>query len=333
MKRLIKNFAVSSLLIAGMFGIAASRYFHWKRINDAANEPAREHAVFKNAVSFTLPSGATETRSIDFGVVRSLNDLIDFYQASKVDVAYAYEHQMLEGVPAKDGASVQGSFHRGMEEHPLPQMVIAEKGHKRIVRVMVRALERLAGKNSNDSPFLLGKHRVGDKISAEHGEWTLKNLRNPWTTKDEMIWVRTLTANVHIVARHADGKIFSDQWVHNLRTNAGINTQYTAMSSATGMNVTYIGLSTDTGAPNATDTAMVGELTGYGLSRAAGSFTHSSNATSYTLAYTFTATGAVTGVQKADMSANAAQPVFENTFSSVNLASSDTVAVTWTINF
>ena len=139
---------------------------------------------------------------------------------------------------------------------------------------------------------------------------------------------------VHLVARHPDGTVFYDKWVHNLRTNAGINWQYNQMAGTTAAVCTYIALSNDTGSPNAADTAVASEITSNGLSRANGTPTHTSNATSYTLAYTFTATG-TQSAQKAGVLNNSSSGTlcFENTFTQVSLASGDTLAVTWTINF
>ncbi len=139
---------------------------------------------------------------------------------------------------------------------------------------------------------------------------------------------------VHLVARHADGTIFYDKTVHNLRTNAGINWQYNQMAGTTAAVCTYIALSNDAGAPGAADTAVASEITANGLSRAAGAASHASNATSYTLAYTFTATGAQSA-QKAGILNNTSGGTlcFENTFSAVSLANNDTLAVTWTVTF
>jgi hypothetical protein len=139
---------------------------------------------------------------------------------------------------------------------------------------------------------------------------------------------------VHIVARHADGTIFYDKWVHNLRTNAGINWQYNQMAGTTAAVCTYIALSNDSGAPSATDTAVASEITTNGLSRASGTASHTTNATSYTVAYTFTATGAQSAQKAGLLNASSAGTLcFENTFTQVSLVSGDTLAVTWTINF
>ncbi len=139
---------------------------------------------------------------------------------------------------------------------------------------------------------------------------------------------------VHIVARHKDGTIFSDQWVHNLRVNAGINWQYNQMAGTSAAVCTYLALSNDSGAPAAGDTAVASEITGANLARANATPTHTTNATSYTLTYTWTA-NANQSAQKAGMlnAVSAGTLCFENTFLQVSMASGDTLAVTWTVNF
>jgi hypothetical protein len=139
---------------------------------------------------------------------------------------------------------------------------------------------------------------------------------------------------VHLVARHADGKIFYDQTVHNLRTNAGINWQYGQMAGTTAAVCTYIALSNDSGTPAATDTAVASEITANGLARASATPAHTTNATSYTLSYTFTATG-TQSAQKAGMlnASSGGTLCFENTFSAVAMNSGDTLQVVWTVNF
>jgi hypothetical protein len=139
---------------------------------------------------------------------------------------------------------------------------------------------------------------------------------------------------VHLVARHRDGTIFYDQWVHNLRTNAGINWQYGQMAGGTAAVCTYIALSNSGATPAATDTALASEITSNGLARADGSPSHTSNATSYTLSYTFTATGTQSAQNAGMLNASSSGTLcFENTFSQVNMNSGDTLAVTWTVNF
>jgi len=139
---------------------------------------------------------------------------------------------------------------------------------------------------------------------------------------------------VHIVARHRDGTIFYDKWVHNLRTNAGINWQYGQMAGTTAAVCTYIALSNSGATPAATDTALASEITTNGLARANATPSHTSNATSYTLAYTFTATASQSAQNAGMLNASSGGTLcFENTFSQVSMNSGDTLQVTWTVNF
>jgi hypothetical protein len=139
---------------------------------------------------------------------------------------------------------------------------------------------------------------------------------------------------VHVVARHPDGTIFLDVTGHNLRTNAGINWQYGQMAGGTAAVCTYIALTNTAITPAATDTSLSGEITTNGLARALGTPTHTSNATSFTLANTFTATGTQAAQAAAILNASSSGTMcFENTFTQASLASGDTLTVTWTITF
>jgi hypothetical protein len=139
---------------------------------------------------------------------------------------------------------------------------------------------------------------------------------------------------VHFIARHADGTVFYDQTVHNLRTNAGVNWQFNQMAGTTAGACTYIALSNDTAAPSATDAALAAEITTNGLARASATPAHSGNTSSYTLTYTFTATG-TQSAQKAGLfnAASTGTLCFENAFSPVAMNSGDTLQVVWTLNF
>jgi hypothetical protein len=139
---------------------------------------------------------------------------------------------------------------------------------------------------------------------------------------------------VHLIARHADGTIFYDRKVHNLRTNAGVNWQFNQMAGTTAGVCTYIALSNDSAAPSATDTALAAEITTNGLARANTTPAHSGNTSSYTLTYTFTATG-TQSAQKAGLfnASSSGTLCFENAFSAVAMNSGDTLQVVWTLNF
>lgn len=132
----------------------------------------------------------------------------------------------------------------------------------------------------------------------------------------------------------------------------------------------YVGLATNSGAQAATD-HLIGNVTsgasaeiGSGLgsapaaaglgrayAAAANSWSHTASGTSYILKNVFTASGSFTAVQQCGMFTGLTLPgdteggdltnagqgggvmVFENTFSSVNMISGDTLTVTWTVNY
>ena len=146
--------------------------------------------------------------------------------------------------------------------------------------------------------------------------------------------------NVHIVARHADGKIFSEQWVHNLTTTGGLDWLAAEMGGAHPAIASYIALSNNATAPAVGDCAagsssctLSGEITGNGLARAPGTYAHTIGTNTWTLVYTWTATG-TQSVQEAGMfnAASSGTMVFETQFSSqVNMISGDTLILTWTV--
>jgi hypothetical protein len=139
---------------------------------------------------------------------------------------------------------------------------------------------------------------------------------------------------VHVMARHANGRVFYDYTRHNLRTNAGVNWQYSQMAGSPAAVCTYIALTNTAITAAATDTSLSGEITSNGLARTSGTTTHTANATSYTVSNTFTAT-ATQAAQAAGLlnASTAGTMCFENTFTQVSLNANDTLTVTWTINF
>lgn len=132
----------------------------------------------------------------------------------------------------------------------------------------------------------------------------------------------------------------------------------------------YVGLATNSGAQAATD-HLIGNVTsgasaeiGSGLATApaanglgrvyaatANNWSHTAGSASYILKNLFTATGSFTAVQQCGMFTGLTLPgdteggdltnagqgggvmVFENSFSSVNMLSGDTLTVTWTVNY
>jgi len=186
--------------------------------------------------------------------------------------------------------------------------------------------EELFGKQAYamGAPQMAERNRASDALGTEVGRH--RKL-------DERAEARAPNT-VHLVARHPDGTVFYDQTFHNLRTNAGINWQYGQMAGSTAAVCTYIALSNSGATPAATDTALASEITTNGLARANGTASHSANATSYTISYTFTATGAQAAQNAGILNASSSGTLcFENTFSQVSMQSGDTLAVTWTVNF
>ena len=122
---------------------------------------------------------------------------------------------------------------------------------------------------------------------------------------------------------------------HNLITDAGkdfISAQIgSASASANGAN--YIALSSDSTAPAASDTSLAGEISGNGLDRSQGTYSHTAGTNTFTVTEVFSATGAVNNIQKAGLftAASSGTMLAENTFSSVNLISGDQLTITWTI--
>ncbi len=98
----------------------------------------------------------------------------------------------------------------------------------------------------------------------------------------------------------------------------------------------WIGLSTASLAPNASDTSLVGELTGAnGLARALASYAHTTSMNTYTLVNTFTSADSVTrSIEKIGVfnAANGGTLVFETAVTSPPpLATGDAVTITETV--
>lgn len=122
---------------------------------------------------------------------------------------------------------------------------------------------------------------------------------------------------------------------HNLITNAGLDFISAQIgSTSTGSNgANYIALSSDTTAPAATDTTLSGEISGSGLDRAQGTYSHTAGTNTFTVQKIFTASGTVSAIQKTGLftASSGGTMMAENTFSSVNLISGDQLTLTWTI--
>ena len=121
----------------------------------------------------------------------------------------------------------------------------------------------------------------------------------------------------------------------NLITNAGLDFISAQIgSTSTGANgANYIALSSDSTAPAVTDTTLTGEISGNGLDRAQGTYSHTAATNTFTVQEVFTATGTVSAIQKTGLftASSGGTMMAENTFSSVNLISGDQLTITWTI--
>ena len=124
----------------------------------------------------------------------------------------------------------------------------------------------------------------------------------------------------------------------NLLTNNGRDyaiAQFYTNTSAGGVGMNFIALTTDATGADATDTTLPSEITTNGLERAlATTITHSADTNSTTLNKVFTASGTHTAVQMSgtfNQLAVGGTIAHEAVFTPVTLASSDTLSVTWTL--
>ena len=99
---------------------------------------------------------------------------------------------------------------------------------------------------------------------------------------------------VRVVARHADGTVFYDKTMHNLRTNAGVTWQEGQMAGTTAAVCTYIAVSSTAITPSVSDTALSGEITTSGLARTNGTVSYSSTASDLGSG-TYTSGGTISG--------------------------------------
>ena len=124
----------------------------------------------------------------------------------------------------------------------------------------------------------------------------------------------------------------------NLLTNNGRDyaiSQFYTNTSAGGVGMNFIALTSDSTGADAGDSTLPSEITTGGLERAlATTITHSTGTNSTTLAKTFTSSGTHTAVQMSgtfNQLAVGGTIGHESVFTSVSLASSDTLTVTWTL--
>ena len=124
----------------------------------------------------------------------------------------------------------------------------------------------------------------------------------------------------------------------NLLTDDGRDyaiAQFYTNTSAGGVGMNFIALTSDSTGADAGDSLLPSEITTRGLERAlATTITHSTGTNSTTLAKTLTSSGTHTAVQMSgtfNQLAVGGTIGHESVFTSVSLASSDTLTVTWTL--
>ena len=124
----------------------------------------------------------------------------------------------------------------------------------------------------------------------------------------------------------------------NLLTNGGRDyaiAQFYTNTSAGGVGMNFIALTSDSTGADATDTTLPSEITTNGLERLlATTISHSTGTNSTTLNKIFTASGTHTAVQMSgtfNQLAVGGTIGHEAIFTPVTLASSDTLSVTWTL--
>lgn len=137
-----------------------------------------------------------------------------------------------------------------------------------------------------------------------------------------------------------NGKYHYQYVTHNVIMNAGQNWMVSMVTgNAPGGRAVYIALGTSAGAASRTDVSIAGgELGTAGLTRVQAAYTAIGAAVggtvTWTFVHTFTAGAAASTVQVAGLftttGANSPQIWAESTFAACNLATNDTLQITWT---
>jgi hypothetical protein len=138
-------------------------------------------------------------------------------------------------------------------------------------------------------------------------------------------------------------QVGEDEEAGNIVTNAGLVALHTyiygttAQRTAGGLSGTgfnYIALSNDAAAPAASDTSLTGELSGDGLTRAAGSVTLPTGAgTATEISHAFTYTGVSQGVRKTALfdDSSSGKMAHEIQFTQRVLVTNDVLTLTFSI--
>jgi hypothetical protein len=130
--------------------------------------------------------------------------------------------------------------------------------------------------------------------------------------------------------------LFKSELTHNLRTNAGADAQASQMGNTAtqAASCNYIALTNDSGAPAATDTTVASEIAANGLSRAQGTYAHTTGTAVFTVQKVFSATGTQASQKTGLLNASSSGTLcFEAAYTAVTVNNGDTLTVTWTINY
>jgi hypothetical protein len=188
--------------------------------------------------------------------------------------------------------------------------------------------------------MLLG-NTSGDKgTSTGTTATSLTDSGKAWTTDQ---WKGKLVAVagtvVGVIKSNTATALTVDEW-HDAASFGGAAGSTPGATSAYqilpgGAPAAYIAVSNDATSPAAGDTTLAGELSASGFSRAVATYAHTLGTKTFTLTYTFTATGAVSNIQKAALLQGLTGSIManENTFTSTGAAiqAADALAVTWTM--
>jgi hypothetical protein len=151
------------------------------------------------------------------------------------------------------------------------------------------------------------------------------------------------SAKIHAVARHADGTVFYDSDLDDLRTTGGADWQANVMGATSGQPAagTYMAATNDSAAPAVGDCAagstsctLPSEITSNGLSRKVCTYAHSNGTASYSCQVVYTATG-TQAVQKFGLfnASSSGTMIFEGTIAQVTLNNTDTLTMTWAVTY
>lgn len=152
-----------------------------------------------------------------------------------------------------------------------------------------------------------------------------------------------LSASLHVVAKHENGRVFYDNDLDDLRTTGGADWQANVMGTTGSQPAsgTWIAASNDATSPAAGDCAagsatctLTSEIVSNGLSRKQATYSHTNGTASYTLQATFTATG-TQAVQKFGLfnASSSGTMIFEGTITQITLNNTDTLTVSWTVTY